>query len=302
MSYLLVLLVLLMTTFLSGLFSPASAQFSMRGSYGTNEIPLDPVPPGGVFEASISTFEPKINFCIPEEAQESCTPTSDANLPAGTQLISTNPDVASVEIDVFGRTFIGLNSPGSTTLQLRRNGIILASYVLVVAPGLPGTRCIGIDNRVADCSGKCVLEDDVRAGLGDGVCDNGTPRDDGKPTIDLSCAFIPEFFIPDPQVAVDLSGFTDSLKRDGGDCTPEQSCIAQFAAAPGFELCSASASVCRFNATTGGGTCAEMCQRFGSRCVAALDNKTPGCAPKPKSTDTCETWGGQTAICVCERR
>src|SRR5262249_16377744 len=93
-------------------------------------------------------------------------------------------------------------------------------------------------------------------------------------------------------------------------CSPEDICAAQFGNAPGFQFCGdlTSASICSFNATTGRGdkhtrlgTCEDMCQQFGSRCVAALDNETPGCTPNPKSRDTCETKR-QTEICVCERR
>lgn len=130
--------------------------------------------------------------------------------------------------------------------------------------------------------------------------------------------------------------FTQSRNRDGGDCTPEpeKSCMAQFGTAPDYKFCpglaspsvcslepapfgiqspnfcSVSSSVCSFSATTGvlhpsgRGTCTDMCQRFDSTCVAALDNKTPGCTPTPKMpqrTDTCET-PMQTAICICKGR
>src|SRR5262249_30079835 len=111
---------------------------------------------------------------------------------------------------------------------------------------------------------------------------------------------------------------------DGGACSPEQSCNAQFSTAPDYQFCSASvdildarppsvilssARICSFLATTAKdtptgivpGTCAEMCQQLGSRCVAALDNIPPDCTPNPDSTDTCET-PRLTEICVCERR
>ena len=98
MSHLFVLLVLLLTTCLSGLFSPVSAQFSMRRAYGTNVTRLEPVPPGGILEVSLYTHFPAILFCI-REGEESCNPgsISDPSLPTDTQLKSTNPDVASVE-------------------------------------------------------------------------------------------------------------------------------------------------------------------------------------------------------------
>ena len=34
------------------------------------------------------------------------------------------------------------------------------------------------------------------------------------------------------------------------------------------------------------GTCADMCQRFGSQCVAALDNNPPGCTPSTQLAET----------------
>jgi hypothetical protein len=64
MARLLVLLVLVMTTFLSSLFSPAYGQgegeeppFSMEGWWGSNQRGLDQVRPGGVFEVPIHTGE-----------------------------------------------------------------------------------------------------------------------------------------------------------------------------------------------------------------------------------------------------
>ena len=361
MSHFLVLLVLLMTTFLSGLFSPASAQFSMRGSYGSNDVQFQ-TPPGDVLALPlhVSTIS---NFCITEESSAvSCASLGEDNLPHGTQLIFTNPDVA--EISSENNTEILLKSLGSTTLQLRedgkKDGKILASFVLVVTPDRPGTRCVGDSSRIVDCAGKCAppFFIDASERLGDGVCDDGiTPRRDGKPLIDLSCAAIPDVFLGNSKVLEDLSDVmvfdqsgiridnpTDqgiaitfdpvnsqlpslqpgintyisispslsnrfSLNGDGGDCSPEESCNAQFGTAPDYKFCPAitSASVCSFNATigfnapTGHGTCAAMCQQFGSRCVAALDNDPLGCTPSPKSRGTCET-PRQTAICVCERR
>jgi hypothetical protein len=221
-------------------------------------------------------------------------------------------------------TSIMFKGVGATTLQLRRDTEILAWYVLVFTPVPPGKRCltdVSDSDAVVDCAGKCVPLEEVRASLGNDTCDDGTPRQDGQPSIDLSCeSFIPELLLNAslaPFDIVDQSGvssFTSSdilalLNRpnpphpggpDAGDCSLDMSCIAQFGTAPGFELCSASASVCSFNATIGG-TCADMCQQFGSQCVAALDNETPGCTSIPESSDTCQT-PRQTEICICERR
>ena len=172
-----------------------------------------------------------------------------------------------------------------------------------------------LSTDIVDCSGKCVsINFDAIPKLGDGYCD------DGSRGIDLSCAFILEDLIPDflhtpaGEAGEALSRILDFLNRngdilargrgDGGDCTLEDSCRAQFGTAPDYQFCGEDVSsvtaindafatnalgVCTFNATTRNvttgddGTCAEMCQQFGSQCVAALDNKTPGCTPSPKS-------------------
>jgi hypothetical protein len=267
------------------------------------------------------------------EASEECG-LGVAGLPAGTELISTNTAVASVE----GGTSIIFKGFGATILQLRRNGAIRAWYELVFTPVPPGNKClteVSGPQAVVDCAGQCMPAEVVLARLGDRTCDDGAPRPDGQPPIDLSCAsFTPELllnaaldhreggFFTSSEILARL-GSPDQLYpggSDGGDCSLDRSCIAQFGTAPGFELCRASASicsfnattpgfelcrasasVCSFNATTGGGTCADMCQRFGSRCVAALDNNPSGCTPLLTSTDTCET-PRQTEICVCEQR
>jgi hypothetical protein len=278
-----------MTTFLSSLFSPARGQdeefpgFSMVGWFGFNTRRLG-VEPDSVLQVPLSNF-PSSRVCIVEESQDCKTTVS--SLPDGTRLTSTNEAVVSVSSDTSG-VFIQLKSVGSATLQLRQNGKILASYVYVVTPNIPGTTCFGNeqlntdppDSLVADCSGACVSRFEIEARLSDSTCDNGTPRPDGKPPIDLSCAAFNE------------------------GCNSDQRCIAQFGTAPGFELCSASANLCWFNATTRrGDTCADICQQFGSSCVAALDNKNAGCTPDPENRDTCsKKQGGQTSICVCERR
>src|SRR6266851_10315590 len=98
MSNLLVLLVLLMTIFLSSLFSPtasAAQLFSFRGFWGSNTLSIDPdpagVPPGGVFEVPIATLPYTIGACIAEESSiraENCSDlVTQGHLPPGTRLI-----------------------------------------------------------------------------------------------------------------------------------------------------------------------------------------------------------------------
>jgi hypothetical protein len=403
-------------------------RFSFRGFGGSNVVSVTPdggLPPDGVLEISLSSLDNHLisGLCF-RETTEDCNDTS-GDIPSNTQLRSTNPAVASVcredpntleltcsdsvESDIQSR--IRLMNPGSTTLQLRRDGEILAFYILVVTPPpFPGTQCGFASDQeggIVDCSGNCVSIEDICEKLGDGTCD------DGRRGINLSCAFTPDFFLngfdgqdivgcafssngisttnpfltrvledlvdvdvfdenlnllattrkdlvefdignpedqsiaitseppcrpciaspcddicpPSPRDAINtfvslrlsfFSGsaplapeiplYTISTDLDGGDCSLEESCTAQFGAAPGFELCEggATARFCRFNADTRNATtgrpdtCAAMCQRFASRCLAALDNNPGGCTPLPTSADTCNT-PRNSEICVCER-
>ena len=82
---------------------------------------------------------------------------------------------------------------------------------------------------------------------------------------------------------------------------PAATCEELFQNAPEFLLCEQTETTCAFNARTNGGTCTEMCQRFGSVCLEAQgnENATP-CTPEFPQVDTCDTPRG-TEICVCER-
>jgi hypothetical protein len=336
MSHLLILLVLLVTTFLSSLFSPARGDdgdeqlpiFSFVGWFGDAAAPVGSARPGGVIEVAFSSVSIGA-ICIKEESQNCSPPIPPIrSLPKDTELRSTNKAVASVSSGPSGPV-IQLNSPGATILQVRRHRDILASFVLIVTPVPPGTLCgrplEDVKDTVVDCSGKCVGKNaEVLRRLGDDVCDDGRGHDDGREPIDLSCAsFIPTFLSAVAPFEASMSlanvGITpEDLARlaslpndlDGGDCSLKESCMAQFGTAPGFEPCItiSTSNFCSFNATTGTrenrGTCAAMCQRFGSRCVAALNNNpdtSPGCTPGPNSRDTCET-PRRTEICICERR
>src|SRR5262245_55935605 len=126
MSHILVLLVLLMTTFLSSFFSPASGLplYSFVGFFGVNTtrvtVPAD-VSRDGVIEVPTTSLPFDFNICINESLTICDNPTLP-HLPEGARLRSTNRDVASVEGGV-----ITLKSFGSTTLRLRQNGKTLAS-------------------------------------------------------------------------------------------------------------------------------------------------------------------------------
>src|SRR5262249_12485426 len=145
-------------------------------------------------------------------------------LPKDTQLSSTNSDVAEVSREPIPGCTIGacllFKSFGSTTLQLRRHGRLLASYVLVFTPVPPGKTCINATSvpAVVDCSGKCVLADDVWQKLREKFDESDRSCDDGSQGIDLSCSFISEFFFP--FVPPELLPFTNSLVREGGNCSP----------------------------------------------------------------------------------
>jgi len=352
MSKLVVLLVLCMMTFLSSLFFPARGEgqdalplLSVEGWWGDQTQPLASAPQGGVFEVPIHTEELPLVMpvCIrgKTEPPDVC-PTGPGvvrqeHLPPDTHLSSTNLAVASVE-----GTKITLKEFGTTTLELRQDAsdILVTSYLLVIfAPSRPGTECVGLLMNgsalegITDCSGKCASITEIITGLFEGgsgvpearlvdnVCDNGMPRRDEKPAMDLSCSFFAQIFSFPGVVPPNLEGrcSPEGICRIHDErCTLEDSCTAQFGAAPGFKFCPdlTSPSVCSFNVTTGKednhlhgkednhthfGTCNDMCQRFDAQCVGALRNDTPGCTPTPDSRDTCETLR-QTAICLCERR
>ncbi len=144
---------------------------------------------------------------------------------------------------------------------------------------IPGTSCG--TGRVFDCVGSCVDEVTANDWVGDGFCDDGTFEDPNGVPVNLVC---------------------NAFNNDAGDCDGNTGtrCVDQFGSAPDFVLCEETATTCGFNAFTNLGTCEEMCNRFGSRCVGALDNDGARCIANPNNTDTCQTpW--QTEICVCER-
>jgi len=82
---------------------------------------------------------------------------------------------------------------------------------------------------------------------------------------------------------------------------PPPSCADIYGEAPGYVLCVETAVDCAFNATTAGGTCADMCATYGGTCLAAYDNENlPGTECTPIGEDTCAT-ARQTEICICTR-
>ena len=282
--------------------------FSFVGFSATNESEPHPVQPGGVLEVDLSVVA-FTRLCIEDPDSDvdcSMEGIGRSHLPPGTKLFSSSPDVAFVdEINsdiVFqkpGLTILTLQYVSNETeIQLSKVGT-LAYYTLVIRPVPPGTPCdsfrTGLPNfseGIIDCSGKCVFADKAYARLGDGICD------DGSTGFDLSSCLI-------RNRNDSLSGLSNGFVNDeidGGDCNKVRDlCRARFGDAPGFQLCSSSVDVCSFNARTDGGTCEDMCQRFNSRCVAALDNDPAGCTSLPDSIDTCQT-PRQSEICFCARR
>lgn len=99
----------------------------------------------------------------------------------------------------------------------------------------------------------------------------------------------------DTTAGIASAGSTSS----GGPLT----CDELYGNAPGYVLCEQTDRECRFNATTGGGTCNQMCTDFGGTCLAAFDNpNTAGqeCIVLEPNKDTCET-PRTTELCVCSR-
>ncbi|HVU03513.1 MAG TPA: hypothetical protein VHE30_17260 [Polyangiaceae bacterium] len=77
------------------------------------------------------------------------------------------------------------------------------------------------------------------------------------------------------------------------------SCDALYSAAPGYVLCTETATTCRFGANTNGGSCRTVCSDLGGNCLDQDDNGNDACtATNP--TDDCNTTR-QNAICVCTR-
>ena len=276
--------------------------FSFVGFSGSDGAQRHPVPPGGTLEVNLSVVD--FHICIKDFDETCATDGSESGpsyIPDGAKLFSSNPDIAFVD-----KLQIVVRKPGMTILTLRYVDYLsevqpskvgtIAYYFLVVRPVRPGTFC-GIDDesldpRIIDCSGRCVLLAEVKLRLGDGICD------DGSTGVDLSSCLIHN--TPGTGASFATGFVNDEI--DGGDCKDADSvCRARFGDAPGFQLCNSSVNVCSFNANTNGDTCEEMCQRFNSRCVAALDNNPAGCTPLPNSNDTCQT-PRQSEICFCAQR
>jgi hypothetical protein len=192
---------------------PSESQFRFVPWWGLDEqsgAERRPVfEPGSLVVVEMSSFG--FRFCFSEmPGGEDCQPgAGGAGLPAGTQLISSNETVASVE-SVEGNTVVLLHRPGNTILQLRgtdEKKRILAIYRLIVSPVDAGTGCssfvlqsfFGIFFAITDCSGRCVpvSRTDCRSDsplcvpiserIGDGTCNSGRRLDDGRRDIDLAC-------------------------------------------------------------------------------------------------------------------
>ena len=282
--------------------------FSFVGFSGSDESQRHPVSPGGTLEVNLSAVAFTV-LCIKDSdvtcATDGVGEAGNSHIPDGAKLFSSNPDIAFID----GGDIV-LRRPGLTILTLQYVDYLskvqpskvgtIAYYNLVVKPVRPGTPCesdregifISGFEGIIDCSGRCVLEAEVKARLGDGVCD------DGSTGFDLSSCLIHNAW---EESEGTLLGFLND-EIDGGDCNKVRDlCRARFGDAPGFQLCNSSVNVCSFNANTNGGTCEEMCRQFNSRCVAALDNNPAGCTPLPDSNDTCQT-PRQSEICFCAQR
>lgn len=218
MTKFLVLLGLSVTVVLSSPL-PAESQFRFVPWPGGDETSTTIYEPDSLIVAEISRFQ--FRFCFSTmPGGEDCqfeNPESRPGLPAGTQLISSDEAVASVE-SVEGDTVIRLNRPGNTILQLRGTDVtqpILASYRLIVSPVEAGTVCdsIFLDGEfITDCSGQCVPVVQpfacppglpcviISERIGDGTCNFGWRLDDWSRDIHLACS---------------------TFAFDGGDCGAE---------------------------------------------------------------------------------
>jgi hypothetical protein len=105
------------------------------------------------------------------------------------------------------------------------------------------------------------------------------------------------------------AGDVDSGPRDAGppDSGPPDSgppdagpppCDDTYGMAPSYELCMELSDRCEFATATAGGTCNDICTRFGGTCLGALDNLSVPCMPT--GTDDCST-PRNSEICICSR-
>lgn len=76
-------------------------------------------------------------------------------------------------------------------------------------------------------------------------------------------------------------------------------CDDLFGMAPDYILCMETADACRFNATTGGGSCDDICGMFGSTCNTAFNNSASDCASIMDEVACAEV--AQDNICECAK-
>lgn len=117
-------------------------------------------------------------------------------------------------------------------------------------------------------------------------CSDGVTCPDGTDCVDGLC--------------LERSGDDSDGSVEGEpDAEPRSICDDTFGDAPDYELCAEEDAACVFATRTDGGTCREMCERFGAECLEAFDNDQPPCEPQNADPpDTCDT-PRSTEICVC---
>ncbi|MEX1365223.1 MAG: hypothetical protein AB1Z98_19000 [Nannocystaceae bacterium] len=182
-----------------------------------------------------------------------------------------------------------------------RSGLAMVATLLLGCPPLPsevsdGTTTGSSATGSTDASGPgpgaatAATGDATGVGTGDGGSTHGevTATSTGSTTTDGSRD-------DDTTAGVASAGSSSS----GSPAT----CDELYGNAPGYVLCEETDTECRFNATTGGGTCNEVCADFGGMCLAAFDNPNDRgreCVVIEPNTDTCATERS-TELCVCSR-
>lgn len=170
---------------------------------------------------------------------------------------------------------------------------------------VPDASCLSMKrwhDRAADLAGKCFEAGDLGGGT-DSIAATGSGSGSGGGAESTSGGQDPSTTNPvDGSGDPESSGPPPSMTDTGGSSSTGPMmgmCDDLFGAAPGYELCEETPESCSFNATTGGGSCDDMCMMFNSTCVTAFNNDMSDCASQMAEVMCSEVANDN--ICVCAK-